>query len=520
MSRFRRAVHSAASGYLALIAAGIYSLASVPVAMHYLSKERFGLWALMTTIGGYFSLIDFGMSGAVARLLIDHKDERQSGRYGSLIKTGWLVLVVQAAIIWVAGFVLAPILSHLLTIPAELELEFISLLRWQCTYLALSFVTRIFTHILQAHQRIDLINYFQTLTLAVSFGLLWAFFHAGHGVYSLVWVNLLGSSLTAVMLWISCCRLRMFPGRGAWGHASWEYFRELFGYGKDLFLVAVGNQLIVASQTMIITRRLGLEAAAMWAVGTRMFTLVSQIIWRISDVSWPALSEMLVRRENQILRERYKALVILTASLSGFAAVAYVLCNSLFVSVWVNHRIAWSPWNDLLLAVWLIILSILHCHNGLVLMTKKVAFMRYVYFIEGIIFVCSAFLTAKPFGLPGIISCSIICSSVFSCSYGVWRVSKYFDLSIREVALHWLAPMGRVLALFAPAACLAWWFFRALPQPIVRLSVFVLFSGSLGFYLFLRYGLSRTFQTELLQRAPKVVNPILRRVFFFLGSVP
>jgi O-antigen/teichoic acid export membrane protein len=258
----------------------------------------------------------------------------------------------------------------------------------------------------------------------------------------------------------------------------------------------------------------------MWGLGTRLFSLVSQIIWRISDVSWPALTEMIVRKEHQLLRERYKALVILTASLSAFAAVGYAVCNSLFVLVWLNHKFDWPPLNDVLLAVWLIVLSVLHCHNSFVLMTKKVAFMRYIYFIEGVIFVCSAYLAARVFGLPGIIVCSIVCSLTLSCAYGVWRVSKYFDLPIREVALHWLAPMGRVLILFAPAAFLAWLAFRAVPQPVVRLAGLVLFSGSLGSYLFLRYGLSRTFQLELLQRVPKGVNPILRRVFFFQGSVP
>src|SRR5712671_3701998 len=151
------------------------------------------------------------MSGAVARLLIDHKDDREKGTYGSLIKTGWLVLGVQGAIIWAVGFVLAPALLPLLKIPAHLHTEFVSVLRWQCAYLALSFFTRIFTHILQAHQRTDLCNYFQTLTLVLSFGLLWAFFQAGQGVFSLVWVNLIGCLFTATMLCLACARLRLFP---------------------------------------------------------------------------------------------------------------------------------------------------------------------------------------------------------------------------------------------------------------------------------------------------------------------
>jgi len=108
MPRFRRVLHGAASGYVLLIITSLYSLASVPLALHYLSKERFALWALMAGIGGYLSLIDLGMSNSVARLLIDHKDLREGGTYGSLIKTGWLVLVVQAGIVFLAGFGLAP----------------------------------------------------------------------------------------------------------------------------------------------------------------------------------------------------------------------------------------------------------------------------------------------------------------------------------------------------------------------------------------------------------------------------
>ena len=95
MSRFRRVVHNITSSYAVLAATALYSLASVPLALHYLSKEAFALWALMSSIGGYLNLIDLGMSGSVARLLIDHKDEREIGVYGSILKTGWLVLAVQ-----------------------------------------------------------------------------------------------------------------------------------------------------------------------------------------------------------------------------------------------------------------------------------------------------------------------------------------------------------------------------------------------------------------------------------------
>jgi O-antigen/teichoic acid export membrane protein len=270
----------------------------------------------------------------------------------------------------------------------------------------------------------------------------------------------------------------------------------------------------MASQSIIITRLLGLKATAAWSVGTKTFNLISQAIWRISDMSGSAFAEMMVRGEIARLRERYRAVVILTASLGGFAAVSFALCNSLFIPLWLNSEIAWPLTNDMLLGIWMIVLAVLHCHSGFVLLTKKVGFMRCVYFVEGIVFVTLALLVAHWGGLPAIITCSIVCSTCFSGAYGVWRISHYFKLSLREVAWGWLGPMMKVLLFYLPVAILTWWGLLLLLLPaITRLGVNVMVAGSVGFYLFLRYGITRAFQTELLARTPKSVSPILKRIF-------
>src|ERR1700722_3056731 len=95
MSRLKKFTRSLLSGYIALGANIVYTLASVPLALHYLGKPEFGLWALVTQLAGYIALIDLSMSASVGRILIDHKDDRQNGAYGSVIKTGVLVGLVQ-----------------------------------------------------------------------------------------------------------------------------------------------------------------------------------------------------------------------------------------------------------------------------------------------------------------------------------------------------------------------------------------------------------------------------------------
>src|SRR5262245_768921 len=103
MSRFHNTARSLTSGYLAMGSNVIFTLASVPLALHFLSQDEFGLWALAAQVAGYLVLIDLGITGAVGRILIDHKDDRSTGEYGSVIKTSFVAFAIQGMVIVVGG---------------------------------------------------------------------------------------------------------------------------------------------------------------------------------------------------------------------------------------------------------------------------------------------------------------------------------------------------------------------------------------------------------------------------------
>jgi O-antigen/teichoic acid export membrane protein len=467
----------------------------------------------MGGLTGYLGLIDAGMSSAAARLLVDYKDDRNDGRYGGFIKTGWLVFTLQGGVILAAGWFLGGTFARLLAITPALRPEFIRLVECQCGSMSLSFATRMLLLILNGHQRMDVTNYVGVGGLALNFAIQWMLFHLGAGVLSLAF-GAMASALFAIVCQAAACRwLNLLPGPGKWGRISRRHFSEIAGFGKDLFLVSVGTQLIMASQTIIITRMLGLPAAGLWSVGLRVFNLVNQLIWRISDMSGAAFAEMMARGELERLRDRYRSLAILTFSLAGWAAVTFALCNSLFISRLTHDKFHWPARNDGLLAIWMILSAVVHCHNSFALLTKKVGFMRYIYFVEGSIFVLCAFLVARPGGLPAIIACSIVCTLLFSCTYGIWRISRFFEISFAEVAFEWLGPMSKVILFYLPAAGLVWWLL--LPaNDLMRLVVNILVALSLGAALLLKFGVPVPFQNELLQRVPPRAVPVLKRVFF------
>ncbi len=342
MARLRRLVHSLASGYAVLLANVVFSLAQVPLALSYLTKAEFGLWALAFQLGTYLQLVDFGMSISVSRLLIDYKHEPNAGAYGSIIKTGSLVLIVQGLIVLFGGVAFAFGFSHWLHLPSQLLPTFRLLMSGLCAMLAITLFTKIFAHMLTAHQRFDVINYSQMGLFAINFFVQWLCFYLGFGVFSILWGNAAGWVLTSVVTGAACTQLKLFPAAKHWGKATWDRFREIFTFGKDVFWVALGSQLIIASQTIIVTRSLGLDAAATWSVCTRTYTLVAMLTWRIFDYSSPALSEMIVFKEQARLYSRLKSLVIVSASLAVLGGVMFAVYNQPFIAIWTKGKIGWA----------------------------------------------------------------------------------------------------------------------------------------------------------------------------------
>ncbi len=511
MSRLKNFSRNLATSYLQLGVNVVYSLASVPLILHWLPRAEFGMWALLVQLMAYVSLVDLGINQAIARFLVDHKDRRSEGEYGALIKTSALVSVVQGLII-LGGITLAsPLLASLMKIPErypEYQATFISLLRIQGMIAAFTFCMNPLQIMLNAHQRMDIISRQSIYNLILSLGLLVLFLTRGCGIYSFVYAGAITAVITPAQLFWHCRRLGFVPQAREWGKTSWSQFRQVFAYGKDLFFMNLGAQLITASQIIIVSRGLGLEAAAAWSVGTKIYTLVKQVLFQPYSAAVAGLSEMSVRNETERLRLRFQNLVVLTASLGIFTGIAFALCNSLFVTVWTGGKIVWSPLNDVLLAVWLFGSSLQCTHCNFVSITKQIGGMRYLYFVEGCCFVVLAQKFGCRWGVPGIIACSIICTFLFSYPYGLRRSRQTFQVGYFNLAVEWVRPSLKLAGVLAPIALIIW--LATAPLPAVwRLAIHGIAVSVVGGILFLRLGLPLDVVREAGLRLPHRAARIL-----------
>jgi O-antigen/teichoic acid export membrane protein len=508
MSRFRRFAHSLVSGYVLLGANVVYTLACIPLALHYLSKEQFGLWALTTQLGGYMALVDFGMRGSISRILVDYKDTREDGEYGGLIQTGALVGVVQGLLVLIAGTALSTLAGGWLLVAPSLAHDFSWLMVGQSALLAGSFATDVLRQILAAHQRFDITNYAQALSFLLGLGILWLCFASGAGVFSLLWSNAAAWLLTALCAFGGSVRLGLLPSRGQWGKPTLARFNELFRFGRDMFMYSLGGQLVSGSQAILLTRWMGLESAALWSVCTRTYSLLAQIIYRIFDYSTSALAEMIVRNERERLFVRFRGIASLSVNFSVVFGALFVACNGPFVRLWTSGKMAWSPVNDWILAGWLVACVIVHAHTGFVGQTKVFRFLRWVYFIEGVAFIGLAAPLTRLWGITGLLTASLLATMTFTLPYSLFRTRQYFHMRWSELAM-WHLGAIRLAAWLVPATAFVSWIARGMPA-LSRFTVNAGLLGAFGLWLLLRLGMETGLPAEVERHAPKWAQRLLR----------
>lgn len=433
MSRSKRFITGLISSYAAIGVNIIYTLASVPLALHYLDKEEFGLWALVTQLSGYLMLLEFGMGGSVARSLSDHKDQIENGVYGSILKTGGRVFAIQGLLVALMGLVLAWAAPPLLELPVRLHEHFSMLMAAQAILSASRLCLGSLAAPLWCHQRLDLTNLSSTLSLVASFAILWTGFHLGWHLYSLTAASVTGTLLSLLSTYIFCRRLGLYPKREHRGKYDPRLFRELFHFGGGLFLMNLGAQLASASQVIVVSRLLGMEAAAVWSISTKIFSMTQQFVAKVLEASAGGLAEMVVRNEAGQLQKRFCDLVSISAVIAMVASSGIALMNGPFIDIWTAGRVAWPPWNDYLLACVLFSAAVTRCHTGLVGITKQIRGMKFIYLIEGVSFVLLSVLLLPALEFTGLLISALICNIVITGVYGIRRTADYFGISWVEV---------------------------------------------------------------------------------------
>ncbi|MFZ1073951.1 MAG: MATE family efflux transporter [Verrucomicrobiia bacterium] len=454
MSR-RAVVNTAFASYVQMASIAMAGLMSVSLALKFLDTEHMGLWSFVVQSLGYFLLLDFGVTNSIGRLMgepLHSGDVKECGRWLSLflVVTGF-----QGLLIFLVGYFSTDWVIAWFNIAEPLRPEAHSLWLWMLSLNALTFPLRIAGGILFAQNR----SYWPLLASAAAnwVGLLafFLFLKAGTGTLAYAYSAVLTTLVSGVLPWLA---VKWGPHRFkiSFSDIRWSDLKMLFNFSSGVFVIGVAIQVIFLSQSLIITKLLGLSAVTLFMVSSKAGTYGLQILWRTFDSLCPRWQQFYVAGDRAHLAASFQRYTGLTMSLALLGGTFLVVLNHPFVNLlnlWAHRPGIYAGAGfDALLALYIWQHAWNHCLSCAPILAKDIRVLSWVAVVDMLLNIVMSVALAQTMGVKGVLAGSII-GSLVSMAYLTWRAPRYLSLTAGDLILpslrRWLAlGVCMVLAVF------------------------------------------------------------------------
>lgn len=444
MSRTRSAFLGTISSQFYTIISILASLFSVPIIVKHLNGEIYGLSIIIFQITAYLGMFDFGLIAGVERYLAGTRDDTKENRelIQKIISTAVVVYGFIAIIVIIGGNVFAPFAAKVFNAPANYIQTVNHIVSALSILLGFQLIQRAITAIFFAHQRQILHN---TLSFILNIGntiLTIIFISQGYGLWGFVY--------SQIVMFILSSLANIYFFNKYYSYVSinvkkfdWPLVKDMFSYGFSLFLIGIAVQVVFQTDRIIIGSFVSLTAVSIYSFTTKIPELTSQVIWKVSDNSFPAMVELSQKEDGKIfLRSSHNKIMKLTISFTSTLFWIIVLTSYPFIKLWVGSEYyAGTRFTIFVAYLYLIQLTFIHvtsvCLNSLGI-AKKISAMALV---EAAINLTLSLILVKRYGIEGVIIATIIGSVLTSFWYVPYLAVKHFSGNMFSYILTLLKPV-------------------------------------------------------------------------------
>lgn len=405
----------------------------VPILLHYIGKNEYGLYQLMGSLIAYFSIMDFGLTAAVIRFYTKYKAlNNQKGMENilalSLRGYGIVTILVLGIGVFCYSF-LDQAFAVSMTASELAEAKYIFLLLLLNIVITLS--TMVFRAVINAHEKFLFLKGLETFQLVSQPILVILVLKHYPSAFSVAAVQT-GINIFLVLsrIFYSFHVLHVRIRFHEWDYALIHEFKRL---ALSVFVVSLIDQVFWKTNQILLGMFRGTSAVAVYSIASLIYMNYMALSTAISGVYLPHITEMVAKGEPieklstlfiQIGRWQYYLL--------GLVASGFIIFGREFIAMWAG-----AGFEDAYAITLLIILPFtidLIQNIGLAILQ---AMNRYelrarVYFFIGML----NLILAVPLGIKwGGIGCAVATGSAMLIGNGIlmnWIYSTKIKLTIKK----------------------------------------------------------------------------------------
>jgi O-antigen/teichoic acid export membrane protein len=411
---------TAVAGYAALVSSMGVGLFSVPLALHFLSNEEFGLWNIVGQSLGYLLLLDFGVSSSASRLLVGPLRAGNEAELGSWWTVLIMVLISQAFLVLAVGWLGRDFIVSFFELPESMRPATELLWGGLIVVNAIQLPFRAYTGILYCQDRWYVIHLANIVSSWVNLLLFAGFLLAGYRTTAYL-IASASSVACNLILWKLAVRQSKVTLRFQPRLFSVEKLKKLFGFSSGIFLVMMASQIAGMSQSIIIGKMLGVGAVAAFVVSCKSSTIVFQLTRRAFDAFNPRWLQMYVDGKSESVCQQWRKLMHWWVPVGILGALGILILNRSFSMLYGGAENHEGRLFDLMRAAWVLLQTFLLSMNFIFPLASRIRSWAVVGLLDALLQIGLGILFTRSMGGSGLLLGSMLASLVVLVPFLLWR---------------------------------------------------------------------------------------------------
>ncbi|MDP4283509.1 MAG: oligosaccharide flippase family protein [Bacteroidota bacterium] len=348
------------------------SLVLVPLTINYINPSRYGIWLTLSSIVGWFSFFDIGLTQGLRNKFAEAKTKGEDNLAQIYVSTTYAILAIIFSIVWIIFLIVNQFLNwtHILNISENMQSEISILAVIVFTYFCLQFVLKVITTLIIADQQpaksslVDLLGQILSLILII--------FLVKTTQGSLIKLGI--ALCISPLLVLVGANIFFFRGtfkkyKPVFSKIKFSYAKGLFNLGIIFFIIQVAGIIQYESANIIIARHFGTVEVTSYNIVYKYFGVLNMVFLIFVTPFWSASTEAYLKNDIEWIKNGIKKYNLLNILLLIIGGIMLIFSQPIF-NLWLGKgKVPISFY----LSLW-----------GFLYFSVTIFVAKYVFFLNGI----------------------------------------------------------------------------------------------------------------------------------------
>ena len=432
--------------YISMFFSIAIGLIYVPMLLHFLGKEQYGLYQLMGSLIAYMAVMDFGLANTITRYYSRYLALKDEENQSNVLAISSIIYGVITVVVLIAGvilyFKLGDIFKNSLTADELVKAKQIYII--QLVNIVITIPSNIFTAVINSHERFIFVRGLSILqTVLQPFVVIAVMMYKADVIGLVIVISVFNIGTILIKVYYALFKIKAKIKLYCWNKVL---VKEMTIFSFFIFLNMVIDQIYFKTDQIILGIVAGTSVVAVYSIASQLDQYYINFSSSVNSVFLPRIAAISAKTEdmteingmfNKVGRIQY---AIMAMMLSGF-----IMYGKSFIVFWAGADFKSAYYMSLIVMVPLLV-PLIQSMGIVILQAKnKHAFRSKMYFLIALLNIALSIPLAKRYGGIG---CAI--GTGLGLIIGNWFVINIYYHKV--IGIDILAFAKEILAMTPPIA--------------------------------------------------------------------